>query len=268
MTDFLDSDIRFIAQTVDPRLSFKIDILRGDSAFVESILDQESAKLFNRIMLNEKVMTTISPRLLFEILLRRAAVELKNQNYTMERTSRQAIPVFDAYEVSIFLQDKSVRRYLIDLLCSFTKVHSFTIRSRIRKGVWRRIRFSDMDIDSLVRLSQSADEKHRFGFYKRIADLCLFILGMFPEHVGIGGIYPVSSEVSVQYPQRFRRSSEDYEREGRLFYHMAARHQDAEMLGLTEVLLQLHDRFSLARKPLNYISDNYLKFSKGKLFPH
>jgi len=125
-----------------------------------------------------------------------------------------------------------------------------------------------MDIDSLVRLSQSADEKHRFGLYKRIADLCLFILGMFPENVGISGLYPVGGEVSVQYPQRFRRSSEDYEREGRLFYQMAARHQDAEMLGLTEVLLQLHDRFRLARKPLNYISDNYLKFSKGKFFPH
>ena len=90
---------------------------------------------------------------------------------------------------------------------------------------------------------------------------------MFPEHVGIGRLYPLGNELRVQYPQKFRRSLEDYEKEGRLFYRLAAQHQDAEILGLTEVLLQMHDRFALAKKPLNYISANYLKFNKGKLFP-
>lgn len=36
---------------------------------------------------------------------------------------------------------------------------------------------------------------------------------------------------------------------------------------LSEVLWQLHDRFSLARKPLNFISENLLRFNKEELFP-
>ena len=87
MTEFLDSDIRFLVQTVDPQLFSKVEILKGDAAIVDSILDQESAKLFKRLMLGEKTMTAISPRFLFEVLLRRAVVGLKNRSYTIERTS-------------------------------------------------------------------------------------------------------------------------------------------------------------------------------------
>lgn len=252
---------------MDSRLLSKIEVLKGDAVIVDSILDQESPRLFERIMLvMDENMAAISPRLLFEVLMRMAAVDLKNRTYTIERTSSQRIPVFDAHEVFLFLRDASIRKYLVDLLCSFTKVQSFTVRSRVRKGVWRRIRFSDMDVVSLIRLCEAVDEEHRFSFYKRIGDLCLFILGMFPEHVGVGSIHPVDSRVRVQYNRRFVRSSEDYEEEGKLFYQLAAQHHDARKLDLNDVLLKLQDKFALAKKPLNYISENYLKFAKGKIF--
>ncbi|MFC1937006.1 hypothetical protein ACFLWY_00430 [Chloroflexota bacterium] len=268
LTEFSDSDIRFLIETVDPRLAARIDTIRGDAAIIEGMLDHEAERLFQRTMVmgEEGIMARISPRFLFEILLRQALSELKGRSYTVERTASQRIPVFDTGEVVRFLGNKTVLKYLADMLSSFTKVESYTLRVRVRKGVWRKIRFSDMDIDSLVRLCEAADEEHRFGFYKRIADLCLFILGMFPEYASPG--FPYSgSEAASQLFRRSRRSAEDYEREGRQFYKLAEKHKNASILELTGVFGQLHQKFNLAKKPLNYISDNYLRFKKQNIFP-
>jgi len=265
---FSDNDVRFLIETVEPRLLPKVDILKGDESFINGILEHESGRLFKRIMLtNEEIVATVTPRLLFEVLLRNAVSELKNQTYTIERTSLERIPVFDAREVSRFLEDRSILTYLAELLASFTKVQSYTIRSRIRKGIWGRTRFSDMDIDSLIRLCQLADEDRRFDFYKRIADLCLFISGIFPENVGIGGLQFSSRETSPRYPHRLKRTADDYEHDGRLFYKLAGQHRNARILSLDGTLLKLNEEFTLAKKPLNYISDNYLELKKGKLFP-
>jgi hypothetical protein len=219
------------------------------------------------LMSEETITTTISPRFLFEILLRNARRELEGQAYTVERTATQRIPVFDTPEVVNFLSNKVVLKYLADMLTSFTRIESFTLPVRVRKGIWRKVRFNDMDIDSLVRFSQTVDEERRFGFYKRIADLCLFILGMFPEYVTMDYRYPSSGEPRPRLFGRLRRSAEDYEEEGRRFYKLAGEHRDATLLDLTEVLRQLHDKFDLAKKPLNYISAHFLQFRREKLFP-
>ena len=264
-TGFSDSDVLFWAETVEPRLVAKIDILKGDPAIIEGMLNHEAEKLFQRIMLmsEERIMTRITPQFLFEVLLRKTVRELENQSYTIERAASQKIPVFDTREVVRFLSNEAVLKYLADMLSSFTKVESFTLLVRVRKGIWRKLQFSDMDIDSLVRLCDATEEEHRFGFYKRIADLCLFVLGIFPEYVTSDFGYPFSGEVR----RKLRRSAEDYEEEGRRFYKLAGEHRDARMLNLAEVLWQLHEEFSLAKKPLNYISDNLLQFKKQKLFP-
>jgi hypothetical protein len=265
---FSDNDIRFLIETVDPQLLSRVEIMKDDASIVEGMLANEPARLFDRIMsMTEETMMTISPRFLFEVLLRRAGHELKNQSYTVERTATQRIPVFDAREVSRFLEDRSIIVYLADLLASFTKVQSLTLRSRIRKGIWRRVRFSDMDVDSLVQLCGAADEGQRFGFYKRIADLCLFILGIFPEYAGLGATYRSGSEPKPRFSRRLGRSAEDYEQQGRLFYKLAGQHRSAKALELDQTLYKLHEKFTIAKKPLNYISDNYLKFRKGELFP-
>ena len=124
-----------------------------------------------------------------------------------------------------------------------------------------------MDIDSLVRFCQTVDKEHRFGLYKRIADLCLFILGMFPEYVTMDYRYPSSGEARPRLFGRLRRSAEDYEEEGRRFYKLAGEHKNAALLDIAEVLRQLHDKFNLAKKPLNFISEHFLQFRKEKLFP-
>jgi hypothetical protein len=64
-----------------------------------------------------------------------------------------------------------------------------------------------------------------------------------------------------------RRSAQEYAEEGRRFYKLAAEHRDSSKAGLTWVLLHLHEQFDLARKPLNYISENLIQFKKVKIFP-
>ena len=268
-TVFSDSDILFLVETVNPRLVTRIDTVKSDPSIIEGMLDHEAGKLFQRIMLTgeENVMARITPRFLFEVLLRRTIRELESQHYTMERTTNQQIPVFDTGELVQFLRNKTVLRYLADMLSSFTKVEGFTLSIRIRKGIWRKIRYSDMDINSLAKLCEAMDEEHRFSLYKRIADLCLFILGMFPEYAPPDFRYFPGGDSRPQPLRRLERSAEDYEEEGRRFYKLAGEHENARILDLTEVFRQLHEKFNLARKPLNYISENYLQFQRQKLFP-
>jgi hypothetical protein len=204
--EFSESDILFLVETVDPALLSKIDTIKDDPDIIEGMMEHEARRLFQRIMLmNEETITaTITPRFLFDVLLRNARRDLEGQAYTVERTATQRIPVFDTPEVVRFLSNKVVLKYLADMLTSFTRIESFALPARVRRGVWRKIRFNDMDIDSLVRFCQAVDEEHR----------------------------------------------------------------DAILLDLAEVLQQLlHDKFNLAKKPLNYISEHFLQFRKEKLFP-
>ena len=192
--EFSEGDILFLVETVDPALLSKIDTIKDDPDIIDGMMEHEARRLFQRIMLmsEETITTAITPRFLFEVLLRTARRDLESKAYTVERTATQKIPVFDTAEVIRFLSNKVILRYLADMLTSFTRIESFTLPVRVRKGVWRKIRFNDMDIDSLVRFCQAVDEERRFGFYKRIADLCLFILGMFPEYVTMDYRYPSS----------------------------------------------------------------------------
>ncbi len=123
---------------------------------------------------------------------------MESQAYTVERTATPKIPVFDTPEVVRFLSDKAALKYLADMHSSFTRIESFTLLVRVRRGAWRKIRFNDMDIDSLLRFCQAIDKECRFGFYKRIADLCLFILGMFPKYVTLDYCYSSSGEARLR----------------------------------------------------------------------
>ncbi len=266
---FSDSDILFLLQTVEPRLAKRIDIVKNDPSLIDGMLEHEVQKLFERIMLmsEETITATITPRFLFEVLLRAARRELKKQAYTVERTATQKIPVFDTADVVRFLSNNAILKYLADMLSSFTKIESFTLPVRVRKGVWHKIRYNDMDIDSLVRFCAAVDEEHRFSLYKRIADLCLFILGIFPEYVTMDYRYPSSDKLRRRLFGQLRHSVEDYEEEGRRFYKLAGEHRNASVLDLADIFQQLHEKFNLAKKPLNFISEHYLQFRRERLFP-
>jgi len=66
----------------------------------------------------------------------------------MNKTSRLNIPVFDSKELVSLLSESSVLIYLADMLSSFTKIESYTLLLKSRKGIWKKIRFNDMDVKS------------------------------------------------------------------------------------------------------------------------
>ena len=267
--EFSRQDIAFLIGETDPRLLDRIDIISSDRAFVSRLLEDRAPQLMQRIMLmsTDTVLVSVTPRFLFDVLLRSARRELATRPYTIERSARQRLPVFDAVDATGFISDDAVLTYLARMLTSFTHIRSFSWPVRVRKGIWRRIRFNDMDIDSLLRFCRSVDEDQRFDLYRRIADLCLFTLGMFPEYVVADMPGFPGKDAPVLFGRR-ARSAADYEEEGRRFYRLASEHPQATLAGARDVLLRLHRDFHLARKPLNFLSERYLQFKKGQLFPH
>jgi hypothetical protein len=152
------------------------------------------------------------------------------------------------------------------MLSTFTRIESYTISFRIRKGFWRKIRFNDMDVTSLIRFSEAIEDEYRLGLYKRIADVCLFILGIFPDYVERSYRYPLSGEIRPPIGVSAKISPEEYEQKGQQFYKLAAEHQAAVETDLAEVFWALHENFQKAKKPLNFIADYYLTTKRHSLF--
>ena len=123
-----------------------------------------------------------------------------------------------------------------------------------------------MDIASLRSFADVVEDEYKFGFYKRIADICLFILGLFPDYVERDYRYPFSGKLRPEISGKVRISPEAYEQEGRKFYKLAAEHPSAREGNLSEVFRALHESFRKAKKPLNFISEHYLYHLRHKVF--
>jgi len=262
-----DRDLDFLVETVSPEITDKLRlkrIIREDEDFRTTFISDE--KIFRKVMDDEEILLKISPTLLFEIFLRKAVNDFKKSSYTLEKTRTMRIPVFDTEDIIALLTQESLLVYLADMLSSFTKIKSYTISFRERKGIWRKIRFNNMDIYSLMSFCEVVKDEYRLFLYKRIADICLFILGLFPEYVERDYRYPTSGEVRPKISGKVRISPEAYEKEGRKFYKLAAEHQIAKEQDLSEVFRTLHESFQKVKKPLNFISEHYLHHQRHKLF--
>ena len=262
-----DRDLNFLVETVSPEVTDKLKlklIIRDDEDFRNTFIGDE--RVFRRVMDDDEIFLKISPTLFFEVLLRKAANDLEKVSYTVERTSTMRIPVFDTKDVVELLTKQSLLVYLADMLSSFTKIESYAISFKVRKGIWHKIQFNDLDIHSLMSFSEVVEDEYRLGFYKRIADICLFILGLYADYAERDYRYPLSGQLRPQIAGKARISPEDYEKEGRKFYKLAAEHQSAKELDLSEVFWALHGNFEKARKPLNFIAEHYLQYKTHRLF--
>ena len=262
-----EGDLDFLVAAVAPEVKDKTklkSLLVSDQDFRDGFIGDD--KVFYRIMADEDVFLKISPRLYFEILIRRARNELETTTHTIEKAGTQKIAVFDSKEVVSLLSSRPVVLYLAEMLASFTKIQSYSISYRLRKGIWRKLRFNDLEIDSLIRFCESVDEEHRLGFFKRIADICLFTLGVFPKYVQFSYRYPFSGELRPHTAGRIRRSDAEYMDIGKKFYKLAAEHPAAETVGLSKVLRLLYRNFRTAQKPLNFIAEHYLHHQKHSIF--
>ena len=113
---------------------------------------------------------------------------------------------------------------------------------------------------------ETVEDEYRLGFYKRIADICLFILGIFPDYAEHDYRYPFSGQLRPQIRGKVKISPKEYEKEGRRFYKLAAEHQPARELNLSEVFWTLHGNFQKAKKPLNFITEHYLSHKRQRFF--
>lgn len=257
-----ENDLSFLVETVSPEVTDKHrlkQILQQDTDFRSTFVGSE--RVFKRIMDDEEIFLKISPRLFFEVLLRKVSSDLEKRTYTVEKTKTMRIPVFDSRDVVNLLTKESLVFYLADMLSSFTKIESYSMSFRVRKGVWTKIRFNDLDLESLMDMSEMVEDPYKLGFYKRIADVCLFILGIFPDHAEREYRYP-SGELRPRVPYRTRISPEDYEKEGRRFYKLAAEHHAAREMELSDTFMTLHGHFEKAKKPLNLIAERYLPYKR------
>ena len=260
-------DLDFLIETVSPEVTDKPRlklIIEEDEDFRNTFISDQ--KVFKRVMDDEEIFLKISPSLFFEILLKKAVNDLEKVSYTIEKSGTVKIPVFDSKDVVGLLTKEPVLVYLADMLSSFTRVESYTISFRAGKGFWKKIRFNDLDIFSLMSFCEVVKDEYRLGFYKRIGDICLFILGLFPDYAERDYRYPFSGQVRSRIPGKGRISPEEYEKKGREFYKLAAEHLSAEKLELSEVFWTLHSNFQKAKKPLNFIADHYLHYKRAMLF--
>lgn len=260
-------DLDFLVQTVSPEVRDRTSlgrVLEEDEDFRRSYIGDE--KVFQRVINDEEIFLKISPPLFFEILLRRTLSDLEAAGYTLEKDRTMKIPVFDAPEVAGLLAREPVLLYLADMLSSFTRVESYTIPVLVGKGIWEKIRFSDLDIHSLMRVCDLVEEEERLGLYKRIADICLFILGIFPDYAERDYRYPFSGQLRPHLRSKLRISPEEFEREGRKFYRLAAEHPSAQEMELAEVFGTLQESFQKAKKPLNFLAEHYLRYTRRKFF--
>jgi hypothetical protein len=262
-----ERDLDFLVETVSPEVTDKLrlkTIITEDEDFRDTFIGDE--RVFRSVMDDDEIFLKISSTLFFEILLRKAANDLEKVSYTLETTRTMKIPVFDAGDVVDLLSKESLLVYLADMLSSFTKIETYAISFRAKQGVWHKLRFNDLDMQSLMRLCDVVEDEHRLGFYKRIADICLFVLGLFPDYVEREYRYPCSGHLRPQFPGKGRISPEDYEEEGRKFYRLAAEHPSAREMDLSKVFWALHANFQQAKKPLNFIAEHYLHCRRHRLF--
>ena len=262
------SDLLFLVETLMPESEDQersADRLQADELLLEAMLDDD--RLFQRLMSGgEEILVQVSPRLFFTVLLRRARRDLERETFTVEQRHRQKVVLFDTDRVIELLEQEPVQDYLATMLASFTRIKSMTVPVRVRKGIWRRYRTNELDVDSMMRYCQVLDEAFRFEPYKRIADACLFLAGMFSTYIDAQHRYPLSRQIRPRTKGQICRSLEDYEEYGQAFYRLAAEHEMARMEELDDVLTTLSENFVLAEKPLAFLSERYLRFAKHRLF--
>jgi hypothetical protein len=251
-----ESDLKFVVETVATKRrdhDHIISLVRDKDDLLEQML--EDPKLAERLINELEVLVRISPYLMFSVLLRRVRRDLEGQPFVLERDAGgKRIPVFEAAQAGQLLGEPPLREYLAEMLCSFVRTN-VAVLYRQEGRSWQKRKFSDMDMDDMIALCQLVESELKPRFYKRIADIALFLTGIYPDHA--------SAFVRKTRSQNWRIVP-DYEREGRRFYTLAAR--ETEPPGPISVFEKLAEKFTLAREALNTLSDRYLKPLRARYF--
>jgi len=252
-----ESDLRFVVETVATRrrdYDHIIRLVRGKDDLIEPMLEDPS--LMERLQHDPTALVLASPRLMFAVLLRRVRRDLAGQSFVLDRDARgRRIPVFEAAQAGQLLGEPPLREYLVGMLCSFVRTRSSLVCWQEGRA-WRERQLSDVDMDDMMVLCQLVETPFKPRLYQRIADIALFLSGIYPQHAVRAG----------RSRREIGRTLPDYEREGRRFYTLAAR--ETEPAGTARVLESLSEKFTLAREALNALSDHYLSPLRDRYFRH
>ncbi len=216
----------------------------------------------------------VSPFLAFAVAVHRTATSLEGVTFVEERMGpRQRIPVFDVAALRAVLRDPLRRYFFVELLASYTRVSSGVTWRRTSLG-WRRQRFSELDPVRLASLLEAVEPRERPGVYRRLGDLSLFLLGVFPDHP------PVPTGATADRLLRHGGIRADdvaeldgvalFELLGSRWYHAATRMAAAlgqPVTGTLAVVGDVADHFREARRVLNAVTDRYLFPLRSRWFP-
>ena len=263
--DFDEKDLRFLAGFFMPQrpdTGRVVAMLRDDEEILDGMVGDPA--LAEHILQNPEPVLDLSPQLLFAVLLIRAREDLRTRPFTFEKSTNRMMVIFDTKLILELLAQKPVLVYLSRMLASFVKIRSFSVTVPVRPGIWRRYSFSDFDVESLIRFGEVADESRRFAIYKRIADLCLFTVGIFPEYL----LPTVAAEGNTRrlVRNREKKRMEEYQECGKYFYREASRLPDPSAGEARTVLAELSEKFDIAVKPLGFLADHYLGALRTKAF--
>ena len=118
-----DSDLEFLVGEVAPNVSDPqrmMRAIRNNEDLRAAIIADD--RVFERVVQDEEILIRISAALYFEVLLRRASKDLESSAYTVERSGKQRIAVFDADSVTELLAQPPVLYYLAGMMASFTRI--------------------------------------------------------------------------------------------------------------------------------------------------
>ena len=252
---------------------------RAGSGRIEAALDDPAT--FAGLFAGEgaAALETVTPILVFAAVVHRGANEIGNHSHLPERHgSGSVIPVFDGSRVADFASSSGARRFLVELLGSYTRVLSGPRWERTR-GRWRRRRFSELNPAQLAQLAASLPLEDRTGAYRRLGDLALFLNGVFPDHASRDTLSPIELErLLASLPTGYRSDGGRHLQADRVdatgpvlaalgpdWYRLAARL--VPIPTMTEELSLVADRFDEARRFLNFITDRYLFERRDRWFP-
>jgi len=220
-----------------------------------------------------------SPFLVFAVVVHRGWAELGERSHVREWVGvRQRLPVLSAHELRAFLDDPARRLFLTELLASYTRVASGSTWVRTRRG-WRRRRWSELDPLRLAELLEVLPETEHAGVYRRLGDLALFLTGVFPDHIELAGVAErearrlrtLTGVGSVTGGPGLPGSDGAVallEQLGAGWYLAARRRSLLPRSPGAVLLTEVAERFAVARRTLNHLTDRYLFGHRARWFTH
>lgn len=262
---YSEGDLQFLAGAIGGDSHAAAAHLRDWRAHpdrVEPHLDDE--RVLPQMLADDRNVLGVSPRFLFTVLLRRIRRDLASIPYTVERVEPEGrLVVFDAAVVHELLRSDEVFHYLVELLVSFERIDTLTIRGPRRSGARR---LNTLNLDDMVELAGLVDAPLRPMVFRRVGDIALFVTGIFHDAMHRGA-RPSPSPFARTLVGRWRQL-EDFEAEGRRFYRLAADQLRDVQPGLARVLDRLAGEFTIARKPLAVLAERYVTWAQPHWTQH